>query len=86
DWHVLAAVHLQTVCIRHEPNGLDGEALDKHTQAWAARVNESGGAYITPAMLDGRWMVRVSIGAILTEHSDVEALWELLQREAAVED
>ncbi len=86
DWHVLAPVHLQTVCIRHEPNGLDGEALDKHTQAWAARVNESGGAYITPAMLDGRWMVRVSIGAILTEHSDVEALWELLQREAAVED
>ncbi len=32
-WRVLAPVHLQTVCIRHEPVGLDGEALDAHTRA-----------------------------------------------------
>jgi aromatic-L-amino-acid decarboxylase len=82
-WRVLAPVHLQTVCVRYEPPDLDGDLLDEHTQAWAARVNESGGAYITPAMLDGRWMVRVSIGAIPTERSDVEAMWELLQSAAA---
>ena len=28
NWRVLAPVHLQTVCIRHEPPGLAGEALD----------------------------------------------------------
>ena len=26
-----------------------------------ARVNRSGAAYLTPAVVDGRWMVRVSI-------------------------
>ena len=31
---------------------------------WADRVNRSGAAYLTPAVLDGRWMVRVSIGAL----------------------
>jgi aromatic-L-amino-acid/L-tryptophan decarboxylase len=81
-WVVLAPVPLQTVCIRHEPNGLDGEALDRHTQAWADRVNRSGKAYLTAATLDGLWMVRVSIGAILTEREHVQGLWALIQQEA----
>ena len=74
NWRVLAPVTLQTVCIRHEPPGLEGEALDKHTLDWCERVNASGGAYLTPAILDGRWMVRVSIGGITTERQHVEAL------------
>lgn len=82
NWRVLAPVPLQTVCIRHEPPGLAGESLDKHTLAWADRVNRSGGAYLTPAILDGRWMVRVSIGAIATERHHIESLWSLLRREA----
>jgi aromatic-L-amino-acid decarboxylase len=60
DWRVVAPVKLQTVCVRHEPAGLAGEALDVHTRAWAERLNRSGVAYVTPAMLDGRWMVRAS--------------------------
>ena len=55
-----------------------------HTQAWTERVNNSGGAYLTPALLDGRWMVRVSIGAISTEREHVESLWKLIRREAEV--
>ncbi len=81
-WRVLAPLTLQTLCLRHEPAGLQGEALDRHTLAWAERVNRSGGAYITPATLDGRWMVRVSIGSIGTEREHVAALWALLRREA----
>lgn len=75
DWRILAPVKLQTLCIRHEPAGLTGEALDRHTLAWAEKVNLSGEAYVTPAQLDGRWMVRLSLGAHLTEQEDVDALW-----------
>ncbi len=82
-WRVLAPVPLQTLCVRHEPPGLDGDALDRHTLAWAERVNRSGVAYLTPAILDGRWMVRVSIGAETTERADVAALWDAMQTEAA---
>jgi len=81
-WRVLAPVPFQTVCVRHEPPGLAGEALDRHTLAWADRVNRSGAAYVTPAQLDGRWMVRLSVGALPTERADVEALWATLRREA----
>jgi len=86
-WRVMAPVRLQTVCLRHEPTGtvaedgtvLDGEALDAHTLAWAQAVNASGEAFVTPSLLDGRWMVRVSVGAEATEREDVARLWELLQ-------
>jgi aromatic-L-amino-acid decarboxylase len=81
-WRLLAPVALQTLCVRHEPFGLEGEALDNHTQGWADRINRSGAAYLTPAILDGRWMVRVSIGALLTERVHVEALWSVMRREA----
>jgi aromatic-L-amino-acid decarboxylase len=79
-WRVLAPVPLQTVCIRHEPTGIAGEALDAHTLGWADRINRSGAAYLTPAILDGRWMVRVSIGAILTEREHVAALWDRIRQ------
>src|SRR5262245_40385457 len=81
-WRLLAPVPLQTLCLRHEPPGLEGEALDGHTKAWAERLNRSGEAYLTPAVLDGRWMVRVSIGAAATERPHVEALWQAMQKAA----
>jgi aromatic-L-amino-acid decarboxylase len=78
-WVRLAPVPLQTVCLRHEPPGLSGEALDAHTLNWVGRINAAGAAYLTPAILNGRWMVRVSIGAEPTERQDVQALWTLMQ-------
>jgi aromatic-L-amino-acid decarboxylase len=81
-WRVLAPVALQTLCVRHEPPGLAGEALDRHTLAWAERINASGEAYVTPAVLDGRWMVRLSVGSLTTEREHVAALWDLLRVEA----
>ena len=91
-WRVLAPVVLQTVVLRHEPDGvvsetgavLDANALDAHTLSWADSVNASGAALVTPSMLDGTWSVRVSIGAERTERRDVEELWRLLR--AAAED
>jgi aromatic-L-amino-acid decarboxylase len=88
-WRVLSPVRLQTVCVRHEPPDehgiqLTGEALDAHTTRWADALNRSGAAYVTPAIIDGRWMVRVSIGALTTDASDIDALWRAMQ-EAVME-
>jgi aromatic-L-amino-acid decarboxylase len=81
-WQVLAPVPLQTLCIRHDPPGIAGDALDRHTLAWAEAVNRSGAAYLTPAVLAGRWMVRVSIGAMTTERADLAALWRAMRETA----
>jgi aromatic-L-amino-acid decarboxylase len=89
-WRVLAPVNLQTVVLRHEPEGvvsgtgavLDADALNAHTLAWVDSVNASGAALVTPSLLDGTWSVRVSIGAEPTERQHVEELWTLLKQAA----
>jgi aromatic-L-amino-acid decarboxylase len=82
-WRLLAPVRLQTLCVRHEPPGIEGPALDRHTLAWVEKLNRSGFAYLTPAQLEGRWMARISIGAVSTEASDVTQAWAAIQRAAA---
>jgi aromatic-L-amino-acid decarboxylase len=81
DWRVLAPVELQTVCIRHEPPGLESEALDRHTLAWVNAINQSGAAFMSPSILNERWMVRVSIGVEATTRAHIEKLWALIQQQ-----
>ncbi len=80
DWELLAPVPLQTVCIRHLRPGLDETALAAHNLAIARGINEGGLAYLTPSMLKGRQMLRVSIGAETTERRHVEQLWTALRQ------
>ncbi|MBS0254474.1 MAG: aminotransferase class V-fold PLP-dependent enzyme [Proteobacteria bacterium] len=81
-WRVVAPVPLQTVCLRHEPPGLDGPALEEHNRQLAEKVNATGKAYVTGAEVAGQWLVRVSVGALATELDDVRAGWEVLRAEA----
>ncbi len=84
DWEILAPVPLQTLCIRHVPEGMKDEALLRaHNMAIADAVNQGGRAYLTSAILKGKQAIRVSIGAENTERHDVEALWAQLRDVAA---
>jgi aromatic-L-amino-acid decarboxylase len=89
DWELLAPLTLQTVCLRHRGRDRNGRALaagdlDAHTLAWVERLNASGATLLTPSQLDGRWMVRVSVGVEGTGREHVERLWALMQ--SAVRD
>ena len=85
DWQRLAPVPLQTVCLRHAPPGLDETALAAHNRGWVERLNRSGRAYLTPAVIRGTQLVRVSIGAETTERAHVERLWAAMQAAAREE-
>jgi glutamate/tyrosine decarboxylase-like PLP-dependent enzyme len=85
-WRVLAPVPLQTVCVRHEPPGVEGVALDRHTLGWVERLNQTGAAWLTPALLYGHWMARVSLGALPTEREHVAALWTGMQEAARAQE
>ena len=81
-WRLVAPVPLQTRCVRHEPPGLTGAALEEHNRLLAERVNARGQAYFTGALIGGEWLVRVSIGAVASEWDDVLAGWNALQAAA----
>lgn len=83
EWEVVAPVPLQTVCVIHRPpapfDGSDLEALNEHTRRWVERINSSGHAYLTPTLLDGRWVARVSVGVEGTERHHLERMWHLMK-------
>ncbi|HET9598890.1 MAG TPA: pyridoxal-dependent decarboxylase [Anaeromyxobacteraceae bacterium] len=82
-WERVAPVPLQTVCLRRTLPGGDGAAEDRANLAIADHVNRSGRAYVTPAALGGRQMIRVSVGAEATERRHVEGVWQALREAAA---
>jgi aromatic-L-amino-acid/L-tryptophan decarboxylase len=83
-WERMAPVPLQTVCLRHLPPGMESEAdLRVHNLALAARINKGGRFYLTPSVLKGNQMLRVSVGSEATERVHVAALWEALKAAAA---
>jgi aromatic-L-amino-acid decarboxylase len=84
EWERLAPAPLQTVCVRHVPPALAGDeaALTAHNLAVADRVNQAGRTYLTPSLLKGRQMIRVSIGALTTEREHVQLVWDELRHAA----
>jgi aromatic-L-amino-acid decarboxylase len=82
-WKILAPVRLQTVVLRHEPPGMDRDQMDAHILRLADAVNNSGQGYVTPALIGGRWALRVSLGSANTERQHVEEFWRLLRELAS---
>lgn len=83
DWHLIAPVALQTLCVVHRPAAIAESELDAYTQAWCESINASGEAMLTPAVVGGAWVVRISIGALATERRHVEQLWRTMQKHTA---
>ena len=83
-WKILAPVRLQTLCVRHEPEGLTPEQISQHNKAWQDRINASGRFMLTPAILGSGWIARVSIGTLHQERKHIEALWAAMQEESKI--
>ena len=81
NWEVVAPVRLQTVCVRHTPPGLAERPDDvsEHNLTWVRSINESGEAFMSPSMLDGGWIVRISVGTASTQRHHLERLLELIK-------
>ncbi|MGD9988390.1 pyridoxal-dependent decarboxylase [Pseudonocardia sp.] len=72
---------LGLVCLRCVT--ADGGPDDAATRAVLERVNASGAAFVTHTVVDGRYVLRIAVGGVVTEAAHVEALWEQVRREAA---
>jgi aromatic-L-amino-acid/L-tryptophan decarboxylase len=79
-WDLCAPLTMATVCFRHRPDGVvDESKLEVHNRALMAAVNESGAVFISHAVLDGRFVLRASIGSVRTTPEDVGQLWQALR-------
>lgn len=82
-WEVAAPHPLSVVCFRYYPRGVDDEArLESLNARLLEAVNATGEMFISHTKIDGKYVLRMAIGNLRTQHSDVEAAWEILKREA----
>jgi aromatic-L-amino-acid decarboxylase len=83
DWETMAPHPLSLVCFRYHPRGVDDdEALERLNAQLLDAVNATGEMFISHTKIDGRYVLRLAIGNLRTTRRDVEAAWEILQREA----
>jgi aromatic-L-amino-acid/L-tryptophan decarboxylase len=71
-WALVAPVPFSVVCFRREGS-------DDENAALLERVNDTGEAYLSHTVLDGRYVLRLAVGNFRTTEDDVRRAWELLQ-------
>ena len=74
-WELCAPRHFALVCFRREGD-------DQRNRALLERVNASGEIFISHAVLDGRYVLRLAVGGIHTTREDLRHAWDLLRRDA----
>jgi aromatic-L-amino-acid decarboxylase len=76
DWEVVTPRSFSLVCFRHE-------GTDEENEALMNRVNRSGEIFLSHTKLNGRFVLRLTIGNARTTEDDVRLAWDVLRREAA---
>jgi aromatic-L-amino-acid/L-tryptophan decarboxylase len=75
-WELCAPRRFSVVCFR-----LEGD--DDRNRALLERVNASGEMFISHCVLNGRYVLRLAIGAMGTTEDDVRRAWDVLQANSA---
>jgi aromatic-L-amino-acid/L-tryptophan decarboxylase len=83
DWEVLAPHPLSVVCFRYAPKGRDPQSYDELNARLLDAVNATGELFISHTKIGGAYALRLAIGNLRTERSDVELAWRVLRDEAA---
>ena len=72
-WEVCAPRHFSLVCFRLEGG-------DARNRALLDAVNASGEAFLSHAVLGGRYVLRLAVGQMSTTEADVRHTWDVLRR------
>lgn len=83
-WEIVAPHPLSVVCFRYAPARMDERSLERINSAIVQAVNDSGELFLSHTKIDERYAIRLAIGNLRTQRSDVEYAWEVLRREARV--
>jgi aromatic-L-amino-acid decarboxylase len=75
-WELCAPRPFSVVCFR-------ASGSDERNEELLQRVNAGGELFISHAVLDGRYVLRLAVGQMSTTESDIRLAWDVLRREAA---
>jgi aromatic-L-amino-acid decarboxylase len=85
DFEQVGEVETAVCCLRFLPpqmRAADGAKLDALQRELQQRIEQSGEAWFSTTVLDGRRALRVNVNSFLTERRHIDDLLELLRRES----
>jgi aromatic-L-amino-acid decarboxylase len=80
EWEILAPHPLSVVCFRYR--AVDPKTIDGFNERLMHAVNATGEVFISHTKIGDAFALRLAIGNLRTERSDVEHAWNALRREA----
>ncbi len=78
-WEVLAPHPFSVVCFRYKRDGMTEEEAEALNARVLEKVNETGDVFISHTKLDGKYALRLAIGNLRTQRSDVETAWQAIK-------
>ena len=81
DWEVIAPVPLQTVCVRHVPAGVTGEALDIANRRLLSAINQRQRVLLTGTTLREGFFIRFCVLSFRTHREHIELALEDIRAE-----
>jgi aromatic-L-amino-acid decarboxylase len=75
DFEIVAPVPFSLICFRYRGS-------DQENRALLEKINDSGNAFLSHTVLNGRLVLRLAIGNIATTWEDLTEVWTLVQQAA----
>jgi len=82
EFELVSDSGLALLCFRYRPPGVSEGDLDRLNERLLSALNDSGRLFLTHTRLDGRYVIRWSVGQTATERRHVEAAWVFVQATA----
>lgn len=82
NFQLMAPVPFSTVCFRYHPKDTKVSDLNELNERLLNSINSSRKLFLSHTKLDGKFVIRLTIGSIRHENRHIEYAWDLIKSEA----
>ena len=79
DFEIMAPTPFSTICFRFNPGNKNEDDLNKLNEQLLEKINESGKIFLSHTKLNGKFVIRLTIGSIRHERRHIVDAWNLIK-------